>query len=524
MTEISRSARWGAAGLGILGGAVAAASLPPFGLWPLAFLGVAIFLLALEDRPVSTRSLAGFAFGLGLFIPGLWWSQHFNWYGAAMLMVIEAAFFAVAAAATTPGRGRTLSAIGAIVLLEAARQSWPLGGLPIGGLALGQTNGPLLALARLAGPMGIVLGIVVIAAGVRVALTALAIRNTHAFEAGRRALHAAALIGAVALGVLIGVLAPSGGPAIALRHVAAVQGGGARGTSAEQVDPVSVTVAQLAALSDVPKGTQLTVLPEDVVGLSSPLAGSWQNAALAAEAKRLSTTLLAGVTTPAGPTTFNNFVVAYGPSGAIIGRVEKVHRVPFGEYIPARSLISHFANLSGVPADAVVGTRPEVLDTPAGRIGLLISFEVFFADRSGDAVAHGATLLVVPTNTTSYPTSQMPTQELASARLQAVERGRDLVQASPTGFSALIDNKGNVLERSSLSARSVILGTVALRDGSTPFSSIGAWPTLLIAAACLVAGQLRARLPQRPATTQTGEEAGEEMAQAGPGETAGDLS
>ncbi len=278
-------------------------------------------------------------------------------------------------------------------------------------------------------------------------------RNTQAVEAGRRGLHAAALVGVVALGIAYGAIAPSGGPTLALRTVAAVQGGGPRGTSAEQVDPTSVTRAHLSALATVPKGTQLTVLPEDVVGLTRPLKGSWQNQALSSAAHELKTTLLAGVTTPGGPTTFHNFVVAYGPRGQVLGTVEKVHRVPFGEYVPARSLLSHVADLSGVPKDAIVGTRPEILTTPAGRLGVLISFEVFFSDRSGDAVAHGATLLVVPTNTTSYPTSQMPAQELAAARLQAVERGRDLVQASPTGYSAIINNKGTVIARSSLSAQ-----------------------------------------------------------------------
>jgi apolipoprotein N-acyltransferase len=500
MSSITPGARWGSAGLGLLGGAMAAASLPPFGLWPLGILGVAVFLLACEDRPVGSRALSGLAFGLGLFVPGLWWAQHFNWYGAVLLMMAEAAFFAAAGVAMTPGRGRTLSAIGALVLVETLRQSWPLGGLPIGGVALGQANGPLLPLARLAGPIGIVLGIVAAAAGARTLLTALAVRNTEGREAGRRAILATGLLGVVALFAVVGALAPDGGPPIARRSIAAVQGGGARGTSAQQVDPISVTRATLDATAKVPVGTQLTVLPEDVVGLDRPLAGSWQAAALSGQARRLSTTLLAGVTTPGGPTTFHNFVVAYGPDGRQLGRVEKVHRVPFGEYIPARSFVSHFATLSGVPSDAIVGTRPEVLDTPAGRLGVLISFEVFFADRSGDAVAHGATLLVVPTNTTSYPSSQMPSQELAAARLQAVMRGRDLVQASPTGYSAVIDNQGRVLERSELSQRGVLSAVVALRDGATPFSRIGSWPSLAVAAACLLAGQLRARSGRRRAS------------------------
>ena len=84
-----------------LGGLIAAASLPPFGFWPMGPLGVAMLLLALEDHAWSRRAATGLIFGLGLMVPGLWWAQHFNWYGAVALMVIEAMFFAAGAAVTT---------------------------------------------------------------------------------------------------------------------------------------------------------------------------------------------------------------------------------------------------------------------------------------------------------------------------------------------------------------------------------------------------------------------------------------
>ena len=487
--------------IGLIGGAVASMSLPPFGFWPLGPLGIAMLLLACEEHHVGRRALTGFMFGLGLFVPGLWWAQHFNWYGAIVLMVIESLFFAAAGAAMTPGRGRTLSAIGALTLAELLRQTWPLGGLPIGGLPLGQTDGPLFDIARLTGPLGLMLAIVVAGAGIRILTTALAASGVGSRDAARRGAHSAALLSAVAVVALIGAVAPSGGRSLGTRSVAAVQGGGRRGTSAEQVDPTAVTRAQLTATATVPRGTNLTVLPEDVVGLTGPLRGSWQLSALAAQARRISTTLLAGVTTPAGTTQFNNFVVAIDPSGQIIGTVEKVHRVPFGEYVPARSLFSHLANITGVPRDAVVGRGHEVLSTPAGRIGVLISFEVFFSSRSRDVIEHGAQMLVVPTNTTSYPSAQMPSQELAAARLQAIETGRDLVQASPTGYSAIINHNGEVTLRSALSDQAVVLGHVELRSGLTPYDRFGDWPVLLLSVACLIAGQLRAR--QRPRAAQT---------------------
>ena len=203
--------------------------------------------------------------------------------------------------------------------------------------------------------------------------------------------------------------------------------------------------------------------------------------------------MLAGVTSPVGSTRFANTVVALGPTGRIIGSVTKVHRVPFGEYVPARSLVSRVADLSAVPRDATVGTRPEVLLTPAGHLGVLISFETFFSSLGATLVAHGADLLVVPTNTTSYPGTQMPAQELAAARLQAVEHGRDLVQASPTGFSALIRSDGTVLAQSDLSRQIAVTGILERRSGRTILDALGDWPVLLLAAGCLVIGQIRAR-------------------------------
>jgi apolipoprotein N-acyltransferase len=484
--------------VGLLGGLVGAASLPPFGFWPVAPLGIAMLLLALEDHGWLRRAATGWLFGLGLLVPGLWWASHFNWYGAAALMLIESAFFAVAALAIAPGRGRTLTAIGALTLAEALRASWPLGGLPIGGLPLGQVGGPLLNLARVIGPLGIMASLVVLGAGVRILTTALAARSDGGEGAALRVVHGAVLLGLVAVAVLGAALSPAGGPSLGRRSVAAVQGGGRRGTSAEQTDPATVTAAHLAAATKVPTSTALTVLPEDVVGLDGPLKGSWQLAGLRATAIRLGTTLLAGVTTPVGTTRFDNFVVALDASGTVIGSVEKVHRVPFGEYIPDRALVRHLADIAAVPRDAVPGTGHEVLATPAGRLGVLISFEVFFSSRGADVVRHGAQLLVVPTNTTSYPTTQMPSQELAAARLQAVERGRYLVQASPTGFSAIIAPSGKVLAQSALSRREVVTGSVELLGGQTTYTRLGDAPVLLAALLVLVAGQVRSiRWPGR---------------------------
>jgi apolipoprotein N-acyltransferase len=126
--------------------------------------------------------------------------------------------------------------------------------------------------------------------------------------------------------------------------------------------------------------------------------------------------------------------------------------------------------------------------TPAGPLGFLVSFEIFYAGRSHVSVRAGAELLVVPTNASSYSASQVPAQEIAAARIQAVETGRDLVQAAPTGFSAVVTQRGVVVERSSLGSRQVLTATVALRRGFTPYDHWGDLPVLVLALVALVCG------------------------------------
>ena len=140
------------------------------------------------------------------------------------------------------------------------------------------------------------------------------------------------------------------------------------------------------------------------------------------------------------------------------------------------------------------------MGTPAGRFAVLVSYEVFFPDRGRSGVRAGGQLILVPTNTSSYSSEQAPAQEIAASRLQAIEEGRDLLQAAPTGYSAVIDNHGNVRQQTSLSVAAVLYATVSLRDGATLYERGGNLPTIVLALLAVAAGWalvLAQRLEQR---------------------------
>lgn len=469
-----------------MAGLLLAASVPPWGWWPLAFVGAALLYWRLCGLGWRARLVAGWGAGLGCFVPGLWWSVHFNWYGGVVLMAVEALFVALGAAVVPGSRSawRAPAFAGAFTLAEAARLSWPFGGLPLGGVFLGQAGGPLLPVARLGGPLA--LTAVVWLGGAGLAELALAARGMVSRSAGTVAAGAACVVSVAALGVG-GALAPAGGAAVGTLRVWADQGGARTG----------VLAAELAAARAVdPVGgpgtgrRRLVVWPEDSVTVGPKLAGTAPAAALARLARRSGATVVAGVIEDLSSRAFRNEAVVWGPSGHVVATYEKVHRVPFGEYVPLRGFFSHLATLSAVPKTAVPGHASGMVRTPAGPLGVMVSYEVFFAGRGRSAVRAGARLLVVPTNTTSYTTTQVACQELAADRVQAVAEGRDLVQAAPTGYSDVVTPSGSVLARSVLGRRQVVSATVTLRDGRTAYEILGGTPVLAAGAALVLAGLL----------------------------------
>lgn len=480
-------------------------SVPPFSLWPLAWVGLAGLCLLLVGQHLAGRAALGMAAGLGQYALAVWWVTEFQSVGYVALVVLSALFTA-AACALVPARrfrGVLVGLPAALTLAEWARDRYPLGGFPLGSVALGQAGSPLVAATRLGGSLGLTL--ITALAGAVVAALALTAAGAyrartadhHGRPPGRRQRRAGVepyrveaslpLAGAavVAAVVAAGLLVPAGGDRAGTIRVALVQGGGQRGTRAIYSDPDVVFNRQLTASASLRPPLNLVVWPEGM--LQSHYNYRITNGAvdLSSLARRLGATVVAGVEQDVGKTRYLNEVVAWSPAGHIIGSYEKNHLVPFGEYIPMRSLVGRFFSLRLVPRDAIAGHGPGILNTPAGPLGVMISYEVFFDRRARVAVDAGGQVLVVPTNTASYSTSQVPAQELAAARLRAWETDRTVVQATPTGYSAVVGPEGQVRQRSTLGAPDVMVARVALHRGRTVYVRVGSLPVVLIALAAL---------------------------------------
>ncbi len=491
--------RLGAAGGPVAAGVLVAAGLPPWGWWPLSILGVAGFVVLLEGRDRWGRLGLAVGVSAGFLFPGMAWAIEFTVPGYVAAVGIVVALTAVPlflvpppVLGSGPGRGpgaapTWLALPGALAVVEWVRSVVPFGGVPIATPAQTQIGGPLDDLARVGGPL-------LLAAAVGVAGVAVA------HLVGRSWRPVAVGLAVVAIAAAGAQVAPQGQIESSF-SVAIVQGGGEQGTRADPESARVVYARHVDRTTDVEPGTDLVLWPENVVKVDvADVADAPEADDLSELARTLRTTLVVGVTEDVGDDGFRNAAVAWGPDGEIVARYDKQQRVPFGEYIPLRSLIESLADVSAVPRDAIAGTGTPVLETPVGTLGVGISYETFFARITRQAVAAGGEVVVIPTNAASYSTGQMPALELGASRLRAIETGRAVLQAAPTGYSAIIDADGTVTQHSDLTEATVLTGTVERRSGETIYVALGDGPWLAAAVLALVMGWARAR---RRATAAT---------------------
>ncbi len=474
MPDLPKIPWWGGA---ILAGIGIAGSLPPWGWWPLAFLGIAGWDHLTAEVGPATRFIRSFVIAATWLTIAMFWMIDLTLPGFILAVLAYSAYFGIAGALTPTHRPHRFIVFPiAIVVAELVRWRFPFGGVPLANIALSQVETPLAGTARIAGPYLIIALVVLVALSLRELVT----------TDNRRL----ALIGlGVTVGfIVLGVLHPRASD-IGELEVAVVQGGGATRTRASGESAAVVLGRHVETTRYLNQDVDLVLWPENVVNPGRFFSVDDARGVVAGVAERADATLLSGwfyrVNREDGDGVETvNYQAATTAAGKQIDRYDKVRIVPFGEYVPLRGLIERFS--SDIPnADVRAGTGPAIVTTPEGVFGVNISWEAYFERRSRDAIVNGAEVLTNPTNGASYWLSLVHTQQVASNQLRAIEGDRWLLMAAPTGMSAIVSPDGDVIQRSDLGERIIMTETIQRREGRTLFSNLGIWPVFLYALVAL---------------------------------------
>ncbi|MDX0562925.1 apolipoprotein N-acyltransferase [Sinorhizobium medicae] len=455
--------------VGFLAGLLAVLAQPPFGIFAAAFVSFPVLVWLIDGvapdpsdgafRRLRQPAAIGWSFGFGYFLGGLWW------LGNALL--VEADAFAWAIPLAVVGLPAVLGVFYALAVVI-ARCLWSDGWGRIAALALGFgiaewlrgfvfTGFPWNAIGYAAMPMPLMMQ----SASV-VNLSTINMLAVFVFAApaliwtgkGARtglAIAVALFTAHIAFGFyrLAQPAPPSAAPQMAVRVVQPVIDQAKKLDDRERAsifeDHLSLTAAPVQGGGKRP---DIVVWPETSIPFI--LTDNPDALARIAEVLKDGQILVAGAVRAedagAGlPSRYYNSVYVIDDRGQIIGAADKVHLVPFGEYLPYEDLLTSWG-LSSIAASMPGGfsaarMRP-VLTLPGGRrLYPMICYEAIFADEV-DANARLADVLLNVTNDAWFGDTPGPRQHFHQAQLRAVETGIPMIRAANTGVSAVVDARG----------------------------------------------------------------------------------
>lgn len=482
-------------------GAALVLAFPPYDVWFVAVLVSGAFALMLRGQSLRRSALFGVLFGLGFFVPFLpWIGLDVGPVPWLLLAALESLFFVPLALGITlvqrvPGWPVWIGAVW--VAEEALRGRIPYGGFTWGNLSFSQVDGPLLPLASLGGAP-----FVTFAVGVGGGLLAWAVVTRRAWVR----VVAVAAAGAVATSGLLVPAAASEGDTVT---VAVVQGNATRpgldfvGRAREITNNHVEVTHQLA--EDVAAGEveqpDFVIWPENSSDIS-PYHDQRTYDAIDGAVRAIGVPVLLSAIVPTeDQKNVRNTSIVWDPRTGPGATYVKRHPMPFGEYIPFRSLAEKITDaVQRQPRDHLAGDEIGVLDMGAAVVGDVICFEVAFDDVVRDAVTAGGQLITVQTNNATFGFTPMTEQQLAMARLRAVEHGRAVLVAALAGVSAVVAPDGDVLDRAELFTQDVMVDDLRLSDATTLATELGAWPEWALSALAVMVALIGLRAGPRTAT------------------------
>ncbi|MCH0559019.1 apolipoprotein N-acyltransferase [Streptomyces sp. MUM 16J] len=486
---------WQRSGVAVLTGALPVLAFPAPSLWWFAYVALVPWILLARSAPTGWRAAwDGWCGGFGYLVAVHHWllpSLHvFIFLIAALLGALWAPWGWLVrrflGGAPAPGRG-----IAALLVLPSAWlvvelvRSWQGLGGPWGMLGASQWQvGPALRLASVGGVW--LLSFLVVAVNVAVA--------ELASVPGSRRPAVAALVATATAASAAWAWAPR--PRVDARvRIAVVQPGivDGRDSGERRFELEEQLTRRLAG-----QGVDLVVWGESSVGFDLGDRPDLSRR-IASLSRAVGADVLVNVDARRSdqPGIYKSSVLI-GPNGPTGDRYDKMRLVPFGEYIPARSLLGWATSVGRAAGeDRRRGTAQVVMNVGHGlRIGPLVCFETAFPDMSRHLAQDGADVLLGQSSTSSFQNSWAPEQHASLGALRAAETGRPMVHATLTGVSAVYGPDGQrVGPWLGTSASTAHVYDVPLAHATTPYVRYGDWPVhgaLLVLGVLCVAEFVRA--------------------------------
>jgi apolipoprotein N-acyltransferase len=493
---IHMKSKWASA---ILSGLMLSAAFPKIGLPVLAWVALIPLFAALRGLSPPQAFRTGMIAGLAHYLTLLYWViitmrtyGYLPWWQCISLLVLLAAYLAL-----YPGffallmvylcrkpLHLVLLAPVCWVALEYLR-SLLLTGFPWGILAYSQFDRlHIIQISDMFGVYGISFLVVLFNAAGYVALLFLAKNPWGGHVVGKAGVSAAVLLAVVPLGLglvygdrRLAAVSEAMSSAASTR-VAVVQGNIDQARKWDPAFQISTTQKYVdLTLSAATQKPDLVVWPETATPFYFD-ASPKLTRLVTDTVKKVNVHLLVGSPSaregPEGRSYYNSaYLVA--PDGRVLGRYDKVHLVPFGEYVPLKHLLFFVDKMVAQVGDFSSGKKGHTLawrnDEPA--IGVQICFEIIFPELCRSLVKNGAGVLVNLTNDAWFGRSSAAYQHFSMTVFRAVENRRSLVRCANTGISGFVDPAGRILARSNLFEDAVMVRDVPAMTGMTIYTRMG---------------------------------------------------
>ncbi len=499
-------------------GALLAAAFPSPDIGWIAWVAVApVMALAVTARSVPSASMEGYAFGLAFHgLTFQWWYGLLVDYGRlshpeaaavylglALYVGAYGAMFAacVRAAAARHGQAAAILLAPAVWAGLELIRSRAFTGLPWS--LLGATQHRALVFIQVADFGGVAAVSLVVAAGnAAVAGAFLARRARGSGDVSAPWTRAcAALLAVPALALAYGSARLSQEPhPIGTIRAGLIQGNVTQEEKWEASEGERILEAHLQATRRAAEaGARLVIWSESSVPLPLTSHPSYRSR-LESLAGDLGVDLLVGSVHYEDPgrsteRTFNSaFLLRGSEPGAAAQRYDKIHLVPYGEYVPLRPWLGFVRKLVVEAGDFSPGDRVVVMRSGGRVLAPLICFEAIFPALVRRFTREGAQVLVNITNDAMLGRGAGPRQHLQLSLFRAVENRRYLLRAANTGISAVVDAHGRVIEAAACGREAVLVADAQLYEGLTPYARFGdvlGWTCVIVAVAATIARRAR---------------------------------